>query len=1225
MAEVQSVIKLMINGEGAGFTLKQMTEEARALRKELETTTDRESEDYKLKKKQYQDLTALISDERKEIRGIGDDVDKQESTWTKMKGWVTAGFGFGVGEMIANVATQLFSWGKGAVTAFNDAAQSSAQLQASLDSTKGAAGLTRTEIDKLSEALAKKTRFDDDAVGSSQALLLTFTGIKKGVYEQALPAILDMSEKMGGDSPETLKSTTIQVGKALNNPIEGMTALKKVGVTFTDAQKEVIQKMQETGDLAGAQKIILAELNTEFGGSAEAAAKAGTGGLTVLNNRLGNLTEGAGGLIVSFVEKLYPVLSKGMDILEALVEHSQPVVDVFNEWWNVIGDLFSSVGGLIAQILPFNNTADGTATIMKVVAGAFNLAIIPLKIFLGFVQAGVDYLSILINTGKSVANFFGAEFKLDPKANFDTLANNATKNFDSVKNSFTNAFVEHPKKIESAAVAAQTDLTKKVAQAETEEHKKEREKREKEAEKSRKKEETEEAKKEETIRKQRIKDGEEATKILDALYVKSIKDDLDRKIVQLMQKHDKEAEHIQKLLIDEKQKDLFLKDLNVQLLSDIEKSKREHDDKIKKENDKKAKDEETANNKKVKDDESAQKKIEDQTKARIKTVYDAEIALNDLELLNAGNNQKKILAAKQNRIDVELKESLRKLEAEYKAETIFAEKNGQDVKAIEAKYNAQKEVAEAQHQKKKKDIEEDALKQRQEINKKFFDGIAGLMKGDLVAFGQGVAAKLGLEKKALSEKQQMAVQGASAVMDLAQEALEFLKKKNEERLKNELDTIKKETDAKRKALDEQLKATEAKLESERAAEMAAVQSNIAGANLDAKTKEELEKALTESKAAMNEKYRKEQEIQEKALIAEEKAVNEQYLIALNAAELAKNTEEIARIKSAKDAELAAIKAKKEAVLEKIKTEKAAETEKEAFKIREAKLGADKAKEIEQDLANKKKAIDDKYNSAISKNRTNNEKEADELNKDQQEKEKAARLKAFDQQKKLNIKMAVLNGAQAILMALATTPFPLNLGIGLLIAAKTIIDINRIKKESPPEFAMGRKPNYFKNAGVPDGPSHAEGGIKLVDDAGNVHGEMEGMEPIAIFNKNLYKNNRGVIDKLLHKSLRGDNSPLFENGRYPNYDENGESSDDGGGESSGAGSSISAEEGAALAQKSTMSMEKIVENTGLALEKLDRIAVACESFPREIQAHVAFQEIQSANAQAGAASDSNSLG
>jgi phage-related protein len=103
-----------------------------------------------------------------------------------------------------------------------------------------------------------------------------------------------MAQAMGMD----LQSATMLVGKALNDPVKGMTALTRSGVQFTDAQKEAIAAMVEMGDTAGAQQIILKELEVQFGGSAEAAGKTFGGQLDIMKNALGNVGEEIGGALI---------------------------------------------------------------------------------------------------------------------------------------------------------------------------------------------------------------------------------------------------------------------------------------------------------------------------------------------------------------------------------------------------------------------------------------------------------------------------------------------------------------------------------------------------------------------------------------------------------------------------------------------------------------------------------------------------------------------------------------------------------------------------------------------------------------------------------------------------------------------------------------------------------------------------------------------------------------
>jgi len=172
---------------------------------------------------------------------------------------------------------KLFEFVKGGAADWGVLQGAIRQTNAVLTSTGGAANISGQGITDLTDKLSKKTATDQAVIRSGENMLLTFTNVKNEVgagndiFNQATGTILDMSKALGQDT----KSSAIQLGKALNDPIKGVTALQRVGVTFTAQQKDQIKTMVASNNTMGAQKIILAELNKEFGGSAAAAATGG--------------------------------------------------------------------------------------------------------------------------------------------------------------------------------------------------------------------------------------------------------------------------------------------------------------------------------------------------------------------------------------------------------------------------------------------------------------------------------------------------------------------------------------------------------------------------------------------------------------------------------------------------------------------------------------------------------------------------------------------------------------------------------------------------------------------------------------------------------------------------------------------------------------------------------------------------------------------------------------
>ncbi len=223
--------------------------------------------------------------------------------------WKQVGGGV-VAAQLVNDAWEGLKTGIKAVTDnYKEHQQAEAQLQAVLKSTGGAAGVTADQVNNLADSIMKTTPIDGEAALAAENMLLTFTSIHKDVFPAATKAVTDMATAMNNGatpSSEQLSNTAIQVGKALQDPINGVTALRKVGVSLSDQQKEQVKHFMAVNDQADAQKLILQELAKEFGGSASAAATTFAGKMEMLKNHFIDLGVGA---IPKIEEKLNEFLN----------------------------------------------------------------------------------------------------------------------------------------------------------------------------------------------------------------------------------------------------------------------------------------------------------------------------------------------------------------------------------------------------------------------------------------------------------------------------------------------------------------------------------------------------------------------------------------------------------------------------------------------------------------------------------------------------------------------------------------------------------------------------------------------------------------------------------------------------------------------------------------------------------------------------------------------------
>ena len=146
----------------------------------------------------------------------------------------------------------IVAFGVSAVKSAMDAENALAEMNAVLKSTNGVAGMTADELMRMASQLQRVTKFSDEEIMKGQSMLLTFTNIGKNVFPVATEAMLNMAEKFG-----SVEEASIQLGKALNDPISGVTALRRVGVMLSNAQEQQIKNFMATNDIASAQKVIL--------------------------------------------------------------------------------------------------------------------------------------------------------------------------------------------------------------------------------------------------------------------------------------------------------------------------------------------------------------------------------------------------------------------------------------------------------------------------------------------------------------------------------------------------------------------------------------------------------------------------------------------------------------------------------------------------------------------------------------------------------------------------------------------------------------------------------------------------------------------------------------------------------------------------------------------------------------------------------------------------------
>ena len=229
---------------------------------------------------------------------------------------------------------------KKSVDAMAEQEVANAKLMASMKSTGVFTQELYNDYQDLANELQTVTTFSNDLTVAAIGIATTFTKISKDIMPEAIEAAMDMSTVFGSD----LKQSMLTLGIALNVPITGIGRLSRIGVIFTEQQKEMIKSLAEAGNVMAAQKIILAELQVEVGGAARAVGETFAGQVAQLQNRFGDITKVIGKAVIPILEKLIdfidgsimPALEDWAGGIEGVIddESMQSMLEIFKSFAN---------------------------------------------------------------------------------------------------------------------------------------------------------------------------------------------------------------------------------------------------------------------------------------------------------------------------------------------------------------------------------------------------------------------------------------------------------------------------------------------------------------------------------------------------------------------------------------------------------------------------------------------------------------------------------------------------------------------------------------------------------------------------------------------------------------------------------------------------------------------------------------------------------------------------
>ncbi len=228
------------------------------------------------------------------------------------------------------------------------AEQEQAQLAAALKSTGNAAGFSQEQLNDMAASMSKATTYSAGELNQAQTRLLAYVNVAGEQFPRAMRAAMDMGTRLGMNLNQSMET----VAKALDKPSTGMQSLQRQGFKFTESQIEMAKALENSGRMADAQAIVFAELESSYGGAAEAARDTMGGAIKALGNTIND--------ILTADSASFPAMRQSLEDLNTTLsaESTRAAFQTFTGWVLATGSAAVRAAANLVTFLNIVRNAD---------------------------------------------------------------------------------------------------------------------------------------------------------------------------------------------------------------------------------------------------------------------------------------------------------------------------------------------------------------------------------------------------------------------------------------------------------------------------------------------------------------------------------------------------------------------------------------------------------------------------------------------------------------------------------------------------------------------------------------------------------------------------------------------------------------------------------------------------------------------------------------------------
>jgi hypothetical protein len=759
------------------------------------------SEEWVNATKKIDEIRPILNDAQTELRGFGTEVEKQPGLWDSMKTSVLSVFtGVGLFELAKAAGTAMIDFGKEVfdITAkfekydaiLTNSLGSHEAAKAAMEDIKTMAATTPFSVDELTNSYIKYVNRGLTPSMEEMTKLGDIASSQGKSFEQLTEAVLDA----GTGEFERLKEFGIQASKAGD---EVTFSFKGIQTTVANTPEAINKAIMAFGELEGVQ------------GSMAAISATLEGRVSNLGDQYDSLQLMIGDFLKPTFVWFLGALADGMDFMRNLLAPTGEFIDqfpilsnivsgvsmVFEALWDVIVGLWEVGSNLVSTLFDIGTAStdakgksEAFEKVMEVLGFAVRFVGSLFMVAVTAIQSFVEGLNIAQNKAKELANYFGADFKIDTSATWDNLAKHAADNFSKIDDiwkktakdgeKYGEIWVDEDKKQNDKKVINHGKATDDIS------------------------------KRDEKARKEKEKIELEIRKKVEAMDIKAIADDSIRKTKQLTIAYNKELEWANKNIKNKIEKAAYMKKVDFNLALDIAKINDEARKKEASEEDKASKEKEKF--KKIWYD--GVKKTKDQALKDTKELLDNEFISKTneakLSLVLAKDNSQAIHDAKTKMMDLELAHKKAQLDAEAAAEKARIAESISDtetkaakVKSVDEKLKSQLDLADAEHKQKADELDKKATADKNKRKDDFYKGLNIAMTGDLNAFIKHLQEKAKNDGKHFDERLVKTSENAQKIGGVMLTAINTLMQLNKQYTDDKIAKLESEKNANAKKLE----------------------------------------------------------------------------------------------------------------------------------------------------------------------------------------------------------------------------------------------------------------------------------------------------------------------------------------------------------------------------------------------------------------------------------------